>query len=136
MTTAKSSKVNILSAVICDDVRTEKNGKDLLIGVYSGAIVVHAIPSPPMSLRCWVNLQVQGPTDVTLNFRAVDQNNDQIFFAQVNIGTQDEHGLGSIPLGPIFYSLKEPEGLLKIDFKEGRRGWQNIISKSTKYQSK
>lgn len=136
MTTMNTSKVKILSAVICDDVRTEKNGKDLLIGVYSGAVIVHAIPSPPMSLRCWINLQMEGPTDVSLNFRVVDQNNDRIFFAQMNIGTQDEYGLGSIPLGPILYSLKEPEGLLRVDFKEGQGDWQNIMEKSTKYQSK
>ena len=136
MTTTKSATVKIISAVICDDVRTEKNGKDLLIGVYSGAIIVHAIPSPPMSLRCWINLQMDGPVEVTLKFRAVDQNNSQLFYSQASVGTKDEHGLGSIPLGPILYTLKEPEGFLKIDYKEGQHDWKNIIIKSTKYQSK
>src|SRR6266487_6946441 len=42
---------DIQSVVICDDVRREQNGKDLLIGVYSGDILVQAFPfTLPLSM--------------------------------------------------------------------------------------
>lgn len=37
-----SSCVNF--CLICDDVRKEASGKDILVGVYSGELAVHALP--------------------------------------------------------------------------------------------
>ncbi len=136
MTDKDALKVKILSVVVCDDVREENNGKEILIGVYSGAITVHMIPSLPLPLRCWVNLTIQGPSKVKLYFRARDHDNKEIFQAQLETGTEDEIGMGSIPLGPIIYTLRDPEGSLKVDYKEGEGDWANIITKSVKYQSK
>lgn len=129
-------KVKVLSAVVCDDVREESNGKQILIGVYSGAITVHMIPSLPLTLRCWVNLRIQGPCKLKLYFRATDHDDKEIFNAELETGTEDPVGLGSIPLGPIIYTLREPDGSLKVDYREEEGDWINVITKSTKYQSR
>ena len=136
MTENAVPKVEILSAVVCDDVREENNGKEILIGVYSGTIAVQEIPSPPLPLRCWVNLRIQSSSKVRLYFRAMDHDNNEIFQAQLKTETDDEIGMGSVPLGPIMYTLKEPEGSLRIDYKEGDGDWSNIITKIARYQSK
>ena len=136
MTENAVPKVEILSAVVCDDVREENNGKEILVGVYSGTIAVQEIPSPPLSLRCWVNLRIQSSCEVRLYFRAIDQDNKEIFQAQLKTETDDEIGMGSVSLGPIVYTLKEPEGSLRIDYKEGDGDWSNIITKNARYQSK
>lgn len=136
MTERESPRVKVLSAVVCDDVRVENNGKEILIGVYSGAIAVHMIPSLPLPLRCWISLEIMGPCKVRLRFRAVDHDNKEIFQAELETGTDDEIGMGSVPLGPIIYTLRDPEGSLRIDYKEGEGDWSNIITKKTKYQSK
>ena len=136
MTSDKPSIVNILSVVICDDVRTENTGKDILIGVYGGPIALHAIPSPPLPLRCWINLEVRGPTNISLNFRARDHRGKQLLFSQAQIGTQEEHGLGNISLGPFLYVLTEPEGSLTLDYQEEEGEWKNFLTKPVRYQSK
>ena len=136
MTENAVPKVEVLSAIVCDDVREENNGKEILIGVYSGTIAVQEIPSPPLPLRCWVNLRIQSSCKVMLYFRAMDHDNKEIFQAQLKTETDDEIGMGSVPLGPIMYTLKEPEGSLRIDYKEGDGDWSNIITKIARYQSK
>jgi hypothetical protein len=35
---------SIDSILICDDIRKEVSGKDILVGVYSGDIIVHSVP--------------------------------------------------------------------------------------------
>lgn len=135
MTESVAPKVKILSAIVCDDVRVENNGKEILVGVYSGAITVHMIPSLPLSLRCWINLSIDGPCLVKLYFRATDSDDKEIFGAEIETGTNENIGLGSIPLGPILFTLRDPEGYLKIDYKEGEGDWSNVITKSARYQS-
>lgn len=136
MIAERSPNLRILSAVICDDVRAEDNGKELLIGVYSGTITVHAIPSLPLPLRCWINMKIEGPYATRLQFRAIDHNNEEMYRSETDTKTDDEVGEGSIILGPILFSLKDPKGYLKIDYKEGERDWLNVITKMTRYQSR
>ena len=134
MTTEKSPSLSILSAVVCDDVRAEDNGKELLIGVYSGTITVHAIPSLPLPLRCWINMKIEGPYATRLQFRAIDHNREEMYRSQTDTKTDDDAGEGSIILGPILFSLKDPEGHLMIDYKEEGGDWINVITKKTRYQ--
>jgi len=42
------ARINPLSAIFCDDIRREDNGKELLIGVYSGSLQVPILPAPVM----------------------------------------------------------------------------------------
>lgn len=135
MTSTHAPRVRVLSAVVCDDVRQEKNGKEILIGVYSGAITVHRIPSPPLPLRCWVNLKIQGPGTVKLGFRVRDHINKEIYQAEAETATTDEIGTGSISFGPIVYVLSDPEGSLTIEYREGEGDWLNITTKSVRYQN-
>ncbi len=56
---------DIHSVVICDDVRREQNGKDLLIGVYSGDILVPAFPFVlPLSMWMEYAPPKPGPNDI------------------------------------------------------------------------
>jgi hypothetical protein len=43
-----AGKIKLGSLIICDEMRSETSGKDILIGVYRGIIVV---PSVPMMMR-------------------------------------------------------------------------------------
>jgi hypothetical protein len=42
---SKRAELKIISVLICDDVRREENGKEILIGVYSGDIIVTRFPA-------------------------------------------------------------------------------------------
>lgn len=48
-------KFTVNSVVICDDVRKEVNGKDILIGVYGGSIIVQSLPVN-LPIAVWVEL--------------------------------------------------------------------------------
>lgn len=135
MTTRPPARVTILAAVICDDVRHEKNGKDILVGAYSSNIAVHTLPNLAIPLRCWINVRVDGPCKLALHFRARDHKENEIFKNTTNMETDEEVGLGALPLGPIIYSLHDPEGRLEIDYREGEGDWINVITKTVLYQS-
>jgi hypothetical protein len=43
--------ITVKHVVVCDDIRREDNGKEILIGVYSGGIIVPQFPVP-LALAC------------------------------------------------------------------------------------
>ena len=47
---------DVLSAVLCDDVRQENNGKYILIGVYVHSVVVTDFPAN-ISLTVWIEIK-------------------------------------------------------------------------------
>src|SRR6185436_1737323 len=68
---------DIETAVLCDDIRQERNGKYLLIGVYGGNLVVQSFPTdvvlslwmlahPKTTGRTQVRVRVVGPQESTL----------------------------------------------------------------------
>jgi hypothetical protein len=54
----RGSRKDIGSVIICDDVRQEYNGKEILIGVYSGHIIV---PSTPFSIKLSIWFEYMAP---------------------------------------------------------------------------
>ncbi len=68
---------DVETAVLCDDIRQERNGKYLLIGVYGGNLAVRSFPTdvvlalwilarPKMAGRTKVRMRVVGPQESTL----------------------------------------------------------------------
>jgi hypothetical protein len=56
---------DVHSVIICDDVRREQNGKDILIGVYSGDILVQNFPFIlPLSMWMEYAPPKSGPNDI------------------------------------------------------------------------
>src|ERR1700722_1974046 len=48
-----NAELQILNTLVCDDVRLENNGKEILIGVYNGTVIVDSVPTllPTFSIR-------------------------------------------------------------------------------------
>lgn len=57
------------NTIFCDDIRREDNGKALLIGVYTGDLVVQDLPTK-LRLSAWVRLtgMDRGKHDIRLRF--------------------------------------------------------------------
>lgn len=52
-------RADVSAVIICDDVRKENTGKDILIGVYSGTVNVPAYPTTfPAAL--WIEIEPEG----------------------------------------------------------------------------
>lgn len=54
--------------LVCDDVRRELSGKDILIGVYSGSIAFPILPAK-MNVAFWITLRAPAPGTFTLSLR-------------------------------------------------------------------
>ena len=55
--------------LICDEIRREDNGKFLVIGLYTGGILVPQIPFPLPSLTFFTYLESDMPGDHALKFK-------------------------------------------------------------------
>ena len=65
--------IAIPTAIVCDDIRREDNGKEFLVGVYSADIIPMAMPVV-FGLSFWVPIEVkrQGNTNVNFRIKGVD----------------------------------------------------------------
>lgn len=68
-----SLPLKIDAAVICEDVRMEANGKYMLLGVYTGNIIVAALPAR-LQLRCYIHgmAHAMGEAPLDLFWKAGD----------------------------------------------------------------
>jgi hypothetical protein len=69
--------IEILDVITCDDVRQEHNGKELLIGVYAGEIVVPE-PNAVIETTFWVRFRSSKPGKVQLEFKVTDPDDSQV----------------------------------------------------------
>lgn len=134
MNTEDRCNVSVLAAVFCEGVRVESNGKEMLIGVYSGTINVARIPGI-VALQCWINLSIRHPSSTSLNFRIRDHRNQQVLLSEIRTETKEEHSHGSVILAPINYEVKDPESFLLVDYSEREGEWKHLVKKHVKYQS-
>ena len=88
-----SPHLKVEAVVVCDDIRREFNGKEILIGVYGG-IIVPRFPAN-LNLAFWIQfrttetgeipifLRLVGPHDVEFfqpNFRAASRRKDWVVY--------------------------------------------------------
>lgn len=67
---AKSDRI-VRYALVCDDIREEKSGKETLVGVYSNKIIVGGLPAvlPKLCFRIRIT-PIRRPLDISLSLRA------------------------------------------------------------------
>src|SRR2546426_965311 len=114
--------LKIKNAVVCDDIRREDNGKELLIGVYSGGIVVPQFPAP-LVLAYWVQFDAPKPADnVDVEFRLLGGPETQFFSGRTGIKPL-RAGPGSMALGqaPVFLQIPST---LTLQLKQADSDWE------------
>jgi hypothetical protein len=107
--------IDILAVIACDDIRREHNGKEILIGVYAGEIVV---PEPDAAIEAtfWVHFRCDRLGGVELEFKVTDPE-----------GAQVSHGRGAFELEridiagafatPKFHLRARKDGRIKLFLK-------------------
>lgn len=60
-------RADVSTVIICDDVRKEISGKDILIGVYSGAVNVPAYPTT-FPAAFWIEIEPDGTGSIHCEF--------------------------------------------------------------------
>lgn len=115
-------RAEVVSVILCDDVRKEITGKDILIGVYTGTMNVPTYPATfPAAL--WVEIEPDGVGQIPGRVKIeTPSGNPPIEFGfELEIVEQDTaiFVMGGLPLtverdGEIVVSIKMGDGDMKV----------------------
>ncbi|MBL8658325.1 MAG: hypothetical protein JNM75_01065 [Rhodospirillales bacterium] len=119
------AELNVRSAVLCDDVRIENNGKIILIGVYSGNVAVPVTPFV-LAVHVWINLSPQVPGEIAVNLRISFQGKP-IVSGQGTITAVDTDDV--VILLPKFLVEGDGDGELLVEMQEEDGSWSVLLRK-------
>lgn len=118
-------KLELGNVLICDEVRQERNGKFILLGVFAGDILVSTIPaSVPLSFYIELNVPSPGHHALSLRFSGPGEHSATL---KVNLEAA-EAGPGGIN-GPRMEVAMTQEGELRVDASTDDENWVNLVSK-------
>jgi hypothetical protein len=108
----------ILNCILADDVRTEITGKAILIGVYSGDILLSALPAQ-LQVCLWIQLKYETPGDwnLSIEFNLLDEK-----VAEIGASTtiEDVSQLSTFATPPLPLIVQKEGSLIgKISFNGG-----------------
>ena len=100
--------INVEHVLVCDDIRQERSGKYILIGVYTGSIRVPKFPAPLM-MALWLDAQVDlssGPASLWVRavLRSQQAEDEQLFIVGGELAATakapDEQHVTYVPVPP------------------------------------
>jgi len=132
----KPLHLSINNVIVCDDARTEDNGKAILIGIYTGTINPSKAPAL-MSFVLWFLGEVEGEGKFRIEIKTAfipkdgSPPNERIGAVEGEVSTPADSGRQSfqlpVPTGPI--SMPSP-GTLVISVKQmGGDAFQELVRK-------
>lgn len=115
----------IETALVCDDVRREQSGKDILIGVYTAGIGVPALPSQ-QRFAFWLMLSAPEPGAFSLTLRILaPQTTRADVRMELDISPKPDAVFSQEPFAlftpPLLLQITEP-GDLELQARWGERG--------------
>ena len=118
-----------VSAIVCDDIRYETNGKQILIGVYSGDIVIGMPEGMPVviSSSLWIELRVKEKGEYLLDFK-IEVSSKPVFGMNGIKVLIQQVGDIALPIGPFPISVNG-SGEIKYFLRLSGRKWRMIRSK-------
>ena len=111
------------NVIICDDVRTENNGKDIIIGVYIENIIVLKFPANVL-LALWTQFFANRNGDILASFR-VQKDKNNLFFAKGVIQINDYKKITTMRIPGIPLHV-DAEGMLVFQIREEKKKWITI----------
>jgi hypothetical protein len=107
----------LVQALLCDDVRREFNGKQIIIGVYGDDVVLPNLPiSIPLCL--WMRFKFPASGAYPLELVVVGERQQRLLPIQpVQVNVTDSTKHMDVILGGILLSITEPE-TLKFQWRE------------------
>lgn len=120
-----TDSLEVSAVVICDDIRREANGKEILIGVYND---IKILGLPAVMPNFGIRIEFITPEAISQDFvlEIINPQEEVIFSANCPIKTSGEENSGSLSVvqGPFFLNS---EGTYKILF--GKPGAKKIVRK-------
>ena len=121
---------NLINSLVCDDVRVEKNGKHIIIGVYTGNIVPSRLPAT-LPLTFWFQIGGVKTEETSFEFRG-SLSGTEAFGGEFTVSMIDsgedntKSELATVHLGPIIVQF-QTECDLKFDIRYQGGRWKNAI---------
>lgn len=121
-----SLRVKPIFALFCDDIRFENNGKQILIGVYTGDILPAQFPAV-ISISMWVAFErtnnISG--ELPIEFRVINNEGNSLGYGSAKLHlTTDPHD-GAITLLGLPLHLTKPD-TLRFQLKQADDPWESI----------
>lgn len=124
-------KLELLAAVLCDEVRTENNGKHIIIGAYGGDII---LPETPVTLplAMWINAKVLVPGRATLDVQfSMDGKEASGMKTDIQTDADDANAFVGLPLPRV--PVKCSAGsTLKVRWRLGEQDWETLVERPVK----
>ena len=118
-------KLTIKQFIVCDDIRREISGKDILIGVYGSDVAVASFPAP-LSLAFWMQFDSPETTTSPINIEFQLMGENDVKFATLGVQLLiTRAGLGTIALPAIPLSLQIPSNLT-LQMKQQGGEWETV----------
>lgn len=127
----ETGTVTVLNKILCEDVRQEQNNKHILIGVYSGDMLVGELPAN-VQLSFYLELAFKSPGDQILHLRLSGPGKRT---AELKMAAQvTEIGTPSAVTSPRFEVLMDQEGVFRLDLSDDGVQWVTLIEKRVIHQ--
>ena len=118
--------LTLRNAILCDDVRIEKNNKHILIGVYSGDIVVKELPAK-LRLSFYLEFGASEIGDIPLEIRITGPGKRMgVMKAQFQ---SMEVGGPAILVSPQMEIPITEEGTIRVSAAIDKKKWRTILEK-------
>jgi hypothetical protein len=126
---SEKSLPKVKVALLCDDVRREINGKEIIIGVFSDQINVVTFPVGIMITLYMRVLFDKSLTKYPVEIRAINAAGNQLVpIAKSTLDSMDATHTSTIVLGPIPLQIQAP-GPISFQWRiEGGDEWSTIIA--------
>jgi hypothetical protein len=122
--TGTKEKIKIVTAIICDDIRREQSGKDILIGVYGSGIRVVSLPQF-VTLCVWLEIKPLERGSIEFKLRLIGQNKAVLFESPSAKATFNELKNSHAAIGGIAVQLQSA-GPHELQISTGSEEWMTI----------
>jgi hypothetical protein len=117
-----SPRIQLVHCVVCDDVRTEILSKEIIVGVYSGGIVVPSVPWAFM-ICLWMTVIWSGDGEMPIEVRILNPRHTQIA-EQKGVGHPKLKGIESTITFRNIFCTVEMEGIHTFQWRTGGGDWK------------
>ena len=111
------------NVIICDDLRTEINGKDIIIGIYSENIIVPKFPAN-LLLSLWAQFFANRSGDIPVSMR-IQKDKKDLFVVEGIMQVNDYKKIVTMHFSRFPLQVIS-EGVLVFQMREEKRKWITI----------
>jgi hypothetical protein len=120
--------LKLLAALVCDDWRREDNGKEILLGIYTGGIVVPQIPVA-LQICLWLYVQPPEPGVAQFDLRILEPSHKEVLQANFQFQVASTEHPMTVPLVRLPFQISQL-GTFKFQWKLPGHDWKTVVEKN------